>query len=153
MNDPIEPPVRITEPVPTVEVATVVRKHPVRGFFWGLVTGVGLALCLVTLRVITLAVVPVVLVVIFTVFVCVMWGIFGPPKAPKGPAPVTTIIPVAPGTSTPGTVATSTNRPADSLTPAPPAPEPATEPVTIETDDGPPASRQEDWQPPRDDDP
>lgn len=73
-----------------------VRRHPIRGFFWGLLAGLGLAIVLIILKVISLSIVAVAVTVGIVVVLAVLWGVFGPPKAPSGPVPVTVVGGAAP---------------------------------------------------------
>lgn len=66
---------------------TVTKRHPIRGLFWGLITGLGLALVAVVIKVMTLSLVNVIILVAIGVVFGIVWGLFGPEKAPKGPAP------------------------------------------------------------------
>lgn len=74
---------------------TVTKKHPIRGFFWGLLMGVGLALVAVVIKAMTLSLVNVVIVTAVCVVFGVVWGLFGPEKPPKGPAPAPRTVVVA----------------------------------------------------------
>ena len=68
--------------------ATAVKKHPVRGLFWGLFMGVGLALILIGRGVIAFGdTASFVIVVLLGMVISVLWSMFGPAKKPKGPPP------------------------------------------------------------------
>lgn len=71
---------------------TVKRLHPVRGLFWGLVFGLGLAGVLIVTTTITVSVVGVIAVLAVGLVLGVLWGAFGPAKQPKGPPPPTQVI-------------------------------------------------------------
>lgn len=72
---------------------TVKKTHPIRGFFWGLVFGIGLALVLVITTVISLSLVNLIIVVVAGLVLGVAWGLFGPAKAPKGEPPSSAVPP------------------------------------------------------------
>jgi hypothetical protein len=72
----------------TMEIPTDLKRHPVRGFLWGLFTGLGLALVLVITKVITLGIVPIVVTIVVVALLCTIWGLVGPAKKAKGPIPV-----------------------------------------------------------------
>ena len=88
MNQPMtsDPSAPATNATP--EVPTETKRHPIRGFFWGLLTGLGLALVLVVTKVITLAIAPIVVVIVVVALLCTIWGLVGPAKKAKGPIPV-----------------------------------------------------------------
>lgn len=68
--------------------ATSVKKHPIRGLFWGLFMGVGLALILIGRGVIAFGdTVSFIVVVLIGMAISVVWSMFGPAKKPKGQAP------------------------------------------------------------------
>ena len=66
---------------------TVTKRHPIRGFFWGLMMGLGLALVAVVIKVMTLTLANVIVLTSIGVAFGIVWGLFGPEKAPTGPAP------------------------------------------------------------------
>jgi len=68
--------------------ATAVKKHPIRGLFWGLFMGVGLALILIGRGVIAFGdTVSFIVVVLIGMAISVVWSMFGPAKKPKGSPP------------------------------------------------------------------
>jgi hypothetical protein len=66
---------------------TVTKKHPIRGFFWGLMLGLGIAVVAVVTTLVTLSLMTVIAIVVVGVLVGILWGTFAPAKAPKGPEP------------------------------------------------------------------
>jgi len=73
--------------------ATVKRNHPIRGAFYGVILGLGLALMAVGLKVVNLdSIMPIVLVVV-GVIIGIVWGMAAPAKKVKGPAPLQTLDP------------------------------------------------------------
>lgn len=66
---------------------TVTERHPVRGFLWGLLMGLGLAIVAVVTTLVSLSLVTVVVLVVVGAVVGVVWGLYGPAKPPKGRAP------------------------------------------------------------------
>lgn len=76
---------------------TVTKRHPIRGLFWGLMMGLGLALVAVVIKVMTLSLVNVIVLTSIGVAFGIVWGLFGPEKAPTGPAPAarTVVVPEA----------------------------------------------------------
>ncbi len=76
---------------------TVTKRHPIRGFLWGLMMGLGLALVAVIIKVMTLTLANLIILTSIGVAFGIVWGLFGPEKAPTGPAPAarTVVIPEA----------------------------------------------------------
>lgn len=72
----------------TMEIPTEIKRHPVRGFLWGLITGIGLALVLVITKVIMLSIPSIVITIVVVALLCTIWGLVGPAKKAKGPIPV-----------------------------------------------------------------
>jgi hypothetical protein len=66
---------------------TVTKKHPIRGFFWGLMLGLGGAVVAVVTTLVTLSLMTVIAIVVVGVLIGILWGTFAPAKAPKGPEP------------------------------------------------------------------
>lgn len=64
------------------------RRHPIRGFFWGLLMGLGITVALIITNTIALGTITPILVVVFTVLFGIVWGLFAPPRKAKGDAPV-----------------------------------------------------------------
>ena len=75
---------------------TVKHQHPIRGFFWGLLFGIGLAFVLVFATVIELSIANLAIVTFVGLALGVAWGIVGPAKAPSGPPPAAHEAPVLP---------------------------------------------------------
>ena len=75
---------------------TVKHQHPIRGFFWGLLFGIGLAFVLVFATVIELSIANLAIVTFVGLALGVAWGIVGPAKAPSGPPPVERTEPALP---------------------------------------------------------
>lgn len=63
------------------EVST--EAHPIRGVFWGLLLGIGLAGLLISMKVVGLALTPFVVVVMVGVLAGTAWGRFGPARPPR----------------------------------------------------------------------
>ena len=74
----------------------VVRRHPIRGFLWGLLMGIGLTLVLVLTKVIGLDLTMMIVVTAIAVLVGVLWSTVAPAKPPKGPPPATVTVAGAP---------------------------------------------------------
>ena len=66
---------------------TVTKKHPIRGFFWGLMLGLGGAVVAIVTTLVTLSLMTVIAIVVVGVLIGILWGTFAPAKAPKGPEP------------------------------------------------------------------
>lgn len=72
------------------------KRHPIRGFVWGLITGLGVGLLLMVLSVIALSIPTLVVYTAVAAVLGAVWGLIGPPKKPRGAAPeVTTETPAA----------------------------------------------------------
>jgi hypothetical protein len=67
--------------------ALVKKTHPIRGFLWGILFGLGLAIVLVVTGVIPLDLSQMAIVLVLGVALGVLWSLFGPAKPPRGPAP------------------------------------------------------------------
>ena len=63
---------------------TVTKRHPIRGFLYGVFFGLGLALIVVGQGMGALGTWPPLIVFVVGVFAATLWGIAGPVKAPKG---------------------------------------------------------------------
>lgn len=72
----------------TMEIPTDIKRHPFRGFLWGLILGLGVAILLIVTKLITLAIAPIVTVIIVVALLATIWGLVGPAKQAKGPIPV-----------------------------------------------------------------
>jgi hypothetical protein len=81
-----------------------VMRHPIRGFFWGLLLGLGVALLLVNFAVIALGTLTPWVITLAVAVLGTLWGLFGPARtkgAPPVPAPTAPpSAPPAPGTPT-----------------------------------------------------
>ncbi len=66
---------------------TVTKRHPIRGFLYGIFFGLGLALIVVGQGIAALGTWPPFIVFIVGVVAATLWGLYGPAKAPKGPPP------------------------------------------------------------------
>jgi hypothetical protein len=63
------------------------KRHPIRGFFAGLLLGLSVAQMLIAFRVVALGTVtPIIVVVVLTIF-GVLWALYGPARARKGSTP------------------------------------------------------------------
>ena len=71
----------------TITSETVTKRHPVRGFFWGIPFGLGLMLIAVGQGWAALGTWPPFIVFLIGVIVATLWATLGPAKAPKGPPP------------------------------------------------------------------
>jgi hypothetical protein len=74
----------------TMTAQPTLKRHPIRGFIWGIVTGLGVGLLLMVLSIVPLSV-P--MLIAYTGSVAVLgavWGTFGPAKKPKNQAPSAT---------------------------------------------------------------
>ncbi len=66
---------------------TTTKRHPIRGFLYGIVFGLGLALIVIGQSMAALGTWPPFIVFIVGVVLGTLWGTYGPAKAPKGPPP------------------------------------------------------------------
>jgi hypothetical protein len=66
---------------------TVTKRHPIRGFFYGIPFGLGLMLIAVGQGWAALGTWPPFIVLIVGVVAATLWGTYGPAKAPKGDPP------------------------------------------------------------------
>ena len=66
---------------------TRLKRHPIRGFLYGIFFGLGLALITVGQGWAALGTWPPFIVLIVGIIVGTLWATFGPAKAPKGPPP------------------------------------------------------------------
>ncbi|MEM9200834.1 MAG: hypothetical protein AAGC53_04215 [Actinomycetota bacterium] len=66
----------------------VVTRHPIRGFFYGVLLGIGSVLIVVGEGIAALGTWPPFLVLLGGIVFGLAWSTFGPAKAPKGPPPV-----------------------------------------------------------------
>lgn len=105
------------------------KRHPIRGFFWGLLAGIGVAFILINFAVVALGTLTPWVIALGVAVLGVIWGLVGParsigiaPVVPSGPAPEPLPNPGPPPTPpasppTPGPPPTPPPTP-----PAPPAP-------------------------------
>lgn len=66
---------------------TTTKRHPIRGFLYGIFFGLGLALIVVGQGIAALGTWPPVIVFVVGLIAATLWSIYGPAKAPKGPPP------------------------------------------------------------------
>ena len=66
---------------------TTTKRHPIRGFLYGIVFGLGLALTAIGQKWVALGTWPPLILFIVGLVVGTVWATFGPAKKPKGPAP------------------------------------------------------------------
>ena len=69
---------------------TTTKRHPIRGFFYGIFFGLGLALIVVGQGIAALGTWPPFLILIAGIVIGTLWATFGPAKKPKGPPPAAT---------------------------------------------------------------
>ena len=76
---------------------TITKRHPIRGFLYGIILGLGLMLLVVGQGMAALGTYPPFIVLIVGIVVGTLWGMYGPAKAPKGPPPAgATVVDEAP---------------------------------------------------------
>lgn len=63
------------------------RTHPIRGLLWGLMLGLGLAIVLVVMTIISLDLLQIIIVTVLGMIIGTVWGLFGPAKQPQRPPP------------------------------------------------------------------
>jgi hypothetical protein len=63
------------------------KRHPIRGFLYGIPFGLGLAMIAIGQKWAALGTWPPFILVVVGILVAMAWGMFGPAKAPKGPDP------------------------------------------------------------------
>jgi hypothetical protein len=73
----------------TMEIPTEIKRHPIRGFLWGIITGIGVALILIVTKVITLSIPAMVITIVVVALLATLWGLVGPAKKARGPVPIT----------------------------------------------------------------
>lgn len=66
---------------------TTMHRHPIRGFLWGLVFGLGVTGLLMVFSIIELSIPNLIIYTAVVAVLGILWGLFAPPKKPKGPAP------------------------------------------------------------------
>jgi hypothetical protein len=67
--------------------ATTTKRHPIRGFLYGIVFGLGLAFVAIGQKWAALGTWPPFILFLVGIVVGTLWSTFGPAKGPKGPAP------------------------------------------------------------------
>ena len=67
------------------------KRHPIRGFMWGIVFGLGLALLAIGQGYAALGTLPPVILLIAGIVLGTLWGLFAPAKKPKGEPPPTAV--------------------------------------------------------------
>lgn len=117
---------------------TVKHLHPIRGFFWGLLFGVGLAFVLVFATLIELSISNLAIVTFVGLALGVAWSLVGPAKPPSGPPPSPVHPPTAPPPSRFDDFGTPTEHPPPTAPSVDPAP--ADDPGVSGTDDAADAS-------------
>ena len=65
-----------------------VKRHPIRGFLYGIVFGLGLALVAIGQSWAALGTLPPFILLVVGIIVGTVWSTFGPPKGPKGETPM-----------------------------------------------------------------
>ena len=65
----------------------ITKRHPIRGFIWGIFFGLGLALIAIGQGYAALGTLPPLILVIVGIVVGTLWGIYAPAKKPKGEPP------------------------------------------------------------------
>ena len=68
-------------------VEQVTKRHPIRGFIWGILFGLGLALIAIGQGYAALGTLPPFILVIVGIVVGTVWGLVAPAKKPKGEPP------------------------------------------------------------------
>ncbi len=87
---------------------TKTKRHPIRGFFYGIFFGLGLALIVVGQGIAALGTWPPFIALIVGIIVGTLWSTYGPAKAPKGPPPTGAVLADEPSPSPePAAVATA----------------------------------------------
>jgi hypothetical protein len=66
---------------------TVIKRHPIRGFLYGIFFGLGLVMLAVGQGWVALGTTPPFILFIVGLLVGTLWGMFGPAKKPKGQPP------------------------------------------------------------------
>ena len=66
---------------------TSVKKHPIRGFIYGIFFGLGLALIAIGQSWAALGTKTPIVILVIGIVIGTLWSMFGPAKGPKGPAP------------------------------------------------------------------
>jgi hypothetical protein len=72
----------------TTTAAATTKRHPIRGFLYGIVFGLGLAMIAIGQKWAALGTWPPVIIFVVGIVIGTAWATFGPAKAPKGAPPV-----------------------------------------------------------------
>lgn len=72
----------------TVTSTAATKRHPIRGFLYGIPFGLGLAMIAIGQKWAALGTWPPFIIFIVGIIVSMLWSTFGPAKAPKGAPPV-----------------------------------------------------------------
>lgn len=78
---------------------TTIKRHPIRGFLYGILFGLGLVFVVVGQGWAALGTTPPFLVFVGGLVVGTLWGAYGPAKAPKGAPPAPAAHPAPPESS------------------------------------------------------
>src|SRR3990172_1357614 len=57
---------------------TTLKRHPIRGFLWGLITGAGIGLLLMVLSVVPLSIPTLIIYTVTSAVLGALWGMFAP---------------------------------------------------------------------------
>jgi len=71
----------------TATSPTTTKRHPIRGFLYGIVFGLGLAMIAIGQKWVALGTWPPFIIFIVGIVIGTAWSTFGPAKAPKGASP------------------------------------------------------------------
>jgi len=66
---------------------TTLHRHPIRGFIWGLVFGLGVTGLLMVFSIVELSIPNLIIYTAVGAVVGLLWGLFAPAKKPKGAPP------------------------------------------------------------------
>ena len=72
----------------TMTTTATTKRHPIRGFLYGIPFGLGIAMIAIGQKWAALGTWPPFILVIVGILVSMLWSTFGPAKAPKDPPPV-----------------------------------------------------------------
>ncbi|MEZ5243810.1 MAG: hypothetical protein R2707_01840 [Acidimicrobiales bacterium] len=72
----------------TTTAPTTTKKHPIRGFLYGIPFGLGLAMIAIGQKWAALGTWPPVMIFVAGIVIGTAWSTFGPARAPKSPSPV-----------------------------------------------------------------
>ena len=72
----------------TVTSTATTKRHPIRGFLYGIPFGLGLAMIAIGQKWAALGTWPPFIIFLVGIIVSMLWSTFGPAKAPKDPPPV-----------------------------------------------------------------